>query len=334
MNSKIQEQQKNKREAGIALIAVLCTILVVSLLVASAVAISQYTAFESSTFSGISRSFYIAEGAASRVRWLLMSDRRKYPNRKLDSLDTELDENERFLANSVIHNLDYYGDKVSFQIEDASSGIDISRGAPDINLRNLFKDEDDMGEDPEFSKFCSKVHDYADSDDLISINGLEKKGYLEEYELHNLPRNNKLQFTQEIMYVPGLGNYFSPDEYGRMTSFQLIPPEKSTNKYGRPSLFSSPVSLIKNKCKLSDDETEEVKQALEKWRNESIPLEESLIPGLKARLLTYFSTVESGSYTLVIKTASKNSPGTTLVCSFYYNPGAKSTFEYHQFTFY
>jgi hypothetical protein len=334
MNSKTQEQQKNKREAGIALIAVLCTILVVSLLVASVVAISQYTAFESSTFSGISGSFYVAEGAASRIRWLLMADRRKYPNRKLDSPDAVLDESERFLADSVIHNLDYYGDKISFHIEDTSSGIDISRGSPDINLRNLFKDEDDLGEDPEFTKFCSRVHDYADGDDLISVNGLEKNGYLEEYELYNLPRNSKLQFTQEIMYIPGFADYFSPDGYGRIASFQLIPPEKATNKYGRPSLFSSPLSLIKNKCKLSDDETEEVKEGLKRWRNERVPLEESLTPGLKARLLTYFSTVESGAYTLVIKTAYENSPGITLICSFFYSPGAKNTFEYNEFTFY
>ena len=89
------KRAKNNRESGIALIAVLCTVLVVSLLVASAVAISQYAAFETATFSGISRSFYIAEGAATRIRWLLMADRKKYPNRKLEQTESNVERNWR-----------------------------------------------------------------------------------------------------------------------------------------------------------------------------------------------------------------------------------------------
>jgi hypothetical protein len=330
MNAK---KQKNNQESGIALIAVLCMILMVSILVASAVAMSQYAAFESSTFTGFTRSFYIAEGAASRIRWLLLSDRRKHPKRNLESLEEELDDSERYLANNVIHNLDYYGCKISFQIEDMMSGIDISSSSPDSNLRNLFKQDATQQIDPEFLKFCSRLHDYADRNDLLSINGMEKSGY-QKNELYNLPRNNKLQFVQEIMYMPGFDEYFAPDKYGRVSMFRIITPEKLKKARGRPSLFSSPIELIKSKCKLSDREMEQVTEALKKWQTDNAPLTNTLEPGLKSKLLTHFSTMESGYYTLVINTSSKSNPGTTLICSFHHNSSAKTNFQYHQFTFY
>lgn len=328
-----RKQQQNNKESGIALIAVLCMILVVSILVASAVALSQYAAFESSTFAGFSRSFYIAEGVAARVRWLLLADRRKHPKRSLEPLESELDNGERYLANTVVHGLDYYGRKISFHIEDTIAGIDISGVSPDLGLRSLFNQPDDRKTGEEFAKFCSKLHDYADRNDLLSINGMESGGYQQD-ELYNLPRNNKLQFTQEIMYIPDFAEYFAADKYGRVSIFRMIPPEKLRKAKGRPSLFSSPLELIKSKCKLSDKEAEQVTEAIEKWRTENIPLANTLTPVLRSRLLVYFSTVESGYYTLVINTAGKNQPGTTLICSFHYNPSSKTTFQYHQFTFY
>lgn len=325
--------KKNNNESGIALIAVLCMILVVSILAASAVAMSQYAAFESSTFTGFTRSFYVAEGAAARVRWLLMADRRKHTNRNLDSNSEELDDSERYLADNVVHNLNYYGRKISFQIEDMLSGIDISGASPDTDLTGLFKQDPTQPIDPEFAIFCAKLHDYADRNDLLSVNGMEKGGY-QQKGLYNLPRNNNLQFTQEIIYVPGFDDYFTIDKYGRIPMFRLIPPEKLNIPRGRPNLFASPPKLIKSKCKLSDKEMEQVTEALKKWKTENTPLTDSLEPGLKTKLTTYFSTMESGFYTFVINTAGKSTPGTTLICSFQYTPGTKTTFQYHQFTFY
>ena len=326
-------KQKNNQESGIALIAVLCMLLLVAILVASAVAMSQYAAFESSTFSGFTRSLYVAEGVAARVRWLLMADRRKHTNRNLESLEDDLGESERYLANNVTHSLDYYGQKITFQIEDMISGIDISSSSPDSSLQNLFKQDATQKNDPDFLMFCAKLHDYADRNDLLSVNGMESKGY-QQKELYNLPRNNKLQFTQEIMYVPGFDDYFAPDKYGRLSMFRIITPEKLSAPKGRPSLFSSPLELIKNKCKLTNREMEQVTEALEKWKSENTPLTDSLEPGLKTKLLTQFGTMESGYYTLVINTSAKSSPGTTLICSFHYNSNTKETFQYHQFTFY
>lgn len=323
----------NNKESGVALIAVLCMILIVSILAASAVAMSQYAAFESSTFTGFTRSFYIAEGAVARARWLLMADRCKHTNRNLDATDEELDDSERFLADNVVHNLNYYGRKISFQIEDMLSGIDISGSSPDAELDGLFKQDPTQPIDPEFAKFCARLHDYADRNDLLSVNGREKGGY-QQKELYNLPRNNKLQFTQEIMYVPGFDDYFTIDKYGRIPMFRLIPPEKLNKTTGRPNLFAAPPELIKSKCKLSDKEMEQVTEALKKWKTENTPLTDSLDPGLKTKLTTYFSTMESGFYTFVINTSSKSTPGTTLICSFQYNASAKAKFQYHQFTFY
>ncbi|MDD5597508.1 MAG: hypothetical protein PHV82_06160 [Victivallaceae bacterium] len=325
---------KSGKESGIALVAVLCTVLTVSLLVASAVAISQYAALETATFSGISRSFYVAEGAAARIRWLIMADHRKYPNRKLEQTEADAEGNdERFLADAAAHEMNYYGREISYRIEDAVGGIDISGSSPENNLRSYFTNSLQEENDPEFAKFCARLHDYADSDDLVSLNGLEQKGYRDE-KLYNLPRNNKLQFTQELMYIPGFADYFQPDQFGRVTVFRLIPPEGTGALRGRPNLFSSPMELIKNKCKLSDKEAEDVEAVLKDWRSGNSLFSNSSNPGLEDRLLTYFSVTESGCYTVIVNTAAENSPGTTLIYSFRYNPAAKGSFEYYQFTYY
>lgn len=68
--------RRKKSEQGIALVTTLGILAVVSLLAASAVVLSQYAEKDSYTFSSFTRSSYIAEGAANRLYWLILNDRK------------------------------------------------------------------------------------------------------------------------------------------------------------------------------------------------------------------------------------------------------------------
>ena len=95
-------RRRKKSEQGIALVTTLGILAVVSLLAASAVVLSQYAEKDSYTFSSFTRSSYVAEGVVNRLYWLILNDRKKYPQRNIDVSDDALqDDEERYLADGT-----------------------------------------------------------------------------------------------------------------------------------------------------------------------------------------------------------------------------------------
>lgn len=87
---------RKRRERGVALVTVMALIASIGVLVASAVAISQYSAAETDTLASLQRSALEAESAANRTLCLLLADRAKNADRRLGA---EPDGTaERFLA--------------------------------------------------------------------------------------------------------------------------------------------------------------------------------------------------------------------------------------------
>ena len=105
--SGIRNQESDRR--GAALIAVLSMLLVISLLVASSVTLSQITSYISAETTNRITSAYSAEGASARALWLLMSDKKRNPERALGETDnaneapTEDANEERYLADGTKH---------------------------------------------------------------------------------------------------------------------------------------------------------------------------------------------------------------------------------------
>ena len=133
---------RNRRERGVALVTVMALIASIGVLVASAVAISQYSAAETDTFASLQRSALEAESAANRTLCLLLADRAKNADRRLGA---ETDGTaERFLADGTEHTVTAGGRTVSVRIFDAVAGLDLAGRNPARQLTNQDYDKYDL----------------------------------------------------------------------------------------------------------------------------------------------------------------------------------------------
>ena len=328
--------RRKKSERGIALVTTLGILAVVSLLAASALVLSQYAEKDSYTFSSLTRSSYIAEGAANRLYWLILNDRKKYPQRNIDISDDALQEDEeRFLADGTPHLFeDYYGEKVKYEIRDAVGGMDVSGSMPQRDLIAFMGDlEKDSAERERLEMIGNRLQDYVDSDDLVKLHGMEQSEYLQA-NLINLPRNRPFQYREEMLLIPEIQQLCQPDNSGRLTSIRLIAPQGLQPIGGRPSLYSSSISQIASRCRLTDMETAELEQAFTEWNKNKTPLKKTLPSGFLKRLEMYYGTSESGFYTVLIDTSSEQQPGIRLAVTFRSQFGNSSQLEFYEYMFY
>ena len=328
--------RRKKSERGIALVTTLGILAVVSLLAASAVVLSQYAEKDSYTFSSLTRSSYIAEGAANRLYWLILNDRKKYPQRNIDISDDALQEDEeRYLADGTPHLFeDYYGEKVKYEIRDAVGGMDVSGSMPQRDLIAFMGDlEKDSAERERLEMIGNRLQDYVDSDDLVKLHGMEQSEYLQA-NLINLPRNRPFQYREEMLLIPEIQQLCQPDNSGRLTSIRLIAPQGLQPIGGRPSLYSSSISQIASLCRLTDMETAELEQAFTEWNKNKTPLKKTLPSGFLKRLEMYYGTSESGFYTVLIDTSSEQQPGIRLAVTFRSQFGNSSQLEFYEYMFY
>ena len=323
--------RRKKSERGIALVTTLGILAVVSLLAASAVVLSQYAEKDSYTFSSLTRSSYIAEGAANRLYWLILNDRKKYPQRNIDISDDALQEDEeRYLAGGTPHLFeDYYGEKVKYEIRDAVGGMDVSGSMPQRDLIAFMGDlEKDSAERERLEMIGNRLQDYVDSDDLVKLHGMEQSEYLQA-NLINLPRNRPFQYREEMLLIPEIQQLCQPDNSGRLTAPQGLQPIG-----GRPNLYSSSISQIASRCRLTDMETAELEQAFTEWNKNKTPLKKTLPSGFLKRLEMYYGTSESGFYTVLIDTSSEQQPGIRLAVTFRSQFGNSSQLEFYEYMFY
>ena len=290
------ERKNNHREHGFALVSTLALLVVLSLLIASAVALTQFLTAEVDTFGNINRAFYTSESAINRTIVLLTQDRAKFTSRSLGADASSTDAQERFLADGRIHTFDIYGDKVSVQIFDAMRGIDVSGNNPARQLSFATTDSDQK---EQLEKLSNRLNDYVDADDLVRLDSFESVGY-ENRNLLNLPRNRKLQFKEELRWIPGFKEHYPVTSDGYWSYFRLIAPDKLRVLSGRPNLYSTPLSVLIKRCAFNEYDAELLNNALGLWQNTGTELTQTLPPTLYAKLKSYFSTMESGVYTIQI----------------------------------
>lgn len=288
-------------EKGAALITVLCFVVLVAMITASAVTVSQISNYTSRTFTDRSISAYLAEGVAARVQWLIIADKKKFSSRALGETKYDEEDQERYLADGTVHKIDYYGTEIDVTIYDMSSGYDISDDNPARSLemqKTAFTDNTELQE--AFSVFTDCLKDYVDKDDFLQLKGMEKSAYTAK-GMYPLPRNGRLQFREEIMLIPEFGKFYQPDNYGRISSFRIIPP-LNMQKIGQGNdFFSASRELIMSRCAFSTDQADKVIEARDRWKNERIPLSESLDLGLLATLKSRFTFKESGFFTILVE---------------------------------
>jgi hypothetical protein len=298
-------------ERGVALIAVLGLLLLISLLAASIVTISQISAAQTGSRCQLERSMLLAESCAARVCWLILNDKQAYRSREFVFADDA--GIPRFMADGAEHVYEAYDAKCTFSISDMNSGFDISGMAPDKNFNILEKycftekkAQDELGD------FKNRLLDYVDQDSLIRVGGMEAPEY-QAIGLAPLPRNSQMQYNREVFYIPGSGNFFSVDDNGRPANLRPIAPSLPLNNC---SIFNAGKTTLIGKLGCSGDEADDILNAVNLWKTQKIPLQQNLADATIASLKSNFSFTESGCYTITIN-ASPHSAinGRTLIFS-------------------
>ena len=212
--------------------------------------------------------------------------------------------------------------------------MDVSGSMPQRDLIAFMGDlEKDSAERERLEMIGNRLQDYVDSDDLVKLHGMEQSEYLQA-NLINLPRNRPFQYREEMLLIPEIQQLCQPDNSGRLTSIRLIAPQGLQPIGGRPNLYSSSISQIASRCRLTDMETAELEQAFTEWNKNKTPLKKTLPSGFLKRLEMYYGTSESGFYTVLIDTSSEQQPGIRLAVTFRSQFGNSSQLEFYEYMFY
>ena len=292
---------KQQQQSGSALVAALCFLFGASLLTMAVLAMSKYNTFTIRPHIEMQKSFYINEGAANRIQWLIAADRGLHNISRPGEENYEEFDYDRYMADGVIHTLDYYGTEVEFTITDARSGFDFSSRNWRTSLRrikNIDNTDTELAEKIDILE--DLLTDYTDSNDNVTGDGKETADYEAEDKLP-LPRNAAMQYREELFYIDGFTNIFPVDKSGRMTNIRLIPPDNMANLSGTPSIFTADKLLLMAYCDMEEEDADTVLDALRVYQTERINLEDQLDIELLPKLKNYLSWNESGYYTVNIR---------------------------------
>ena len=289
------------RQSGSALGAAVIFILSATMLTMAVLAMSKYNTFTIRPHVELQKSFYLNEGAANRIQWLIAADRGLHANSNPGNEDYSEFEYDRFMADGVIHTIDYYGTEIEFTITDARSGFDFSSRSITSTLNRIkrtWNTDTDLTEKIDILK--DLISDYTDSNDNVSGDGKEVADYEAEEQLP-LPRNAAIQFREEFLYIDGFTELFPLDKHGRMSSIRLISPGNMANLSGNPSIFTADKFLLQTYCDLEEEEAETVLEAIKVFQTERINLEDQLGVELLPKIRRGLSWQESGFYTVDIR---------------------------------
>ena len=127
-------------------------------------------------------------------------------------------------------------------------GIDVSGNNPTRQLSFATTDSDKK---EQLEKLSNRLNDYVDADDLVRLDSLEATGY-ENRKLFNLPRNRAMQFKEELRWIPGFKKHYPLTDDGYWSCFRLIAPDNLRMLSGRPNLYSTPLSVLIERCAFNE----------------------------------------------------------------------------------
>lgn len=293
---------KLRGEKGVALIVVLSFLLLMAMIVSTVVVISQYSSRKVKIESDRIISGYLAEGAASRLQWLMMDDIKSHPDsnalKRFDSVMNDNSTARKYMANGSPTVVPYYDAKVTVRIYDMASGLNISSGQGANSLKQLqqvYINTPDLYN--EFKIFIDRFTDYVGTGFGHSVNGMSKSDY-NNMGLAPLPRNGPMQYRDEVLWIPSSEDFFTPDGNGQLSIFDIIAPDFYVNQV---NFFSASKLIIRALCNYSDQDAQYIVDGREKWfQNPNLSLYDFIEQKYMSVLRQKFSFQDSGSYTIVI----------------------------------
>ena len=335
MNRNLAKRILRRGESGIALISVLLLIATGSLLALMVMSISKTTSFTVMPFIQLQRSYYVLEGMAQRVQFLISADRELYGNPQQLNVDNYSEyDTDRYLPDAVPHYMDYYGTPMVFTIKDAAGPVNLQGTNFQQALqqfRNFVDEENDFTDLLDELNYI--ITDYIDEDDSPTDTDSWEEDEYYDAGMYPLPRNGAITDRNEFAYIPGITDIFPIDQDGRLSYIRLIPPATAgVTIDGNPDIFSVTDDWLVLACDLDESDLEELHQAIADFHSaERVPLSESLASDstVMTKINNYVRWNSSGVYTVIIRPAvtdeygeelEKKVPGRRLV--FTYTPTA------------
>lgn len=306
-----------RRQRGVALVIVLSTLAVLAVLATHVAVLSEITAAEAKAAASRGRLLYAAESAADRAFWMLLWDRRRYPNRALgddQTLARENDAVEPWLMDGRTHSWDGPDGAVAVTVVDANRGLDVSGAAADQTLRTALMVSDDHDRQLAVDEFLDLFADYLDSDSFRRLHGKEEDGYSAE-GWPDLPRNGPLQFREELFWLEGLAAAMTAARGDEVAAdappvrpgeddFRIIPPPGSSFPRGQNGAFPPSQEELQRYFPDAKDQAR-LREGFGRWLGGEA-LDQAVPADLLGRLQQHFSFQESGVATLTVTAAAAN----------------------------
>lgn len=328
------------KEKGAALIVVLSFLVLVGMIGSTIVTISQKSSRKIKVETDRVISAYLAEGAVSRLQWLMMDGIQKNTNRNTASRfdNSSMSKVSKYIAVGRPISIHYYDAMVTARIFDMASGFNVSGSIGYQPIQSLIQ---------AYSMFPSvvanlKIFLNRFSDYIIpglagkSANGMSKGDYT-ALGLYPLPRNDQLQYRDEVLWIPGSGNLLIPDEFGRLSELNIVPPQNMYFYINKINFFSANKTMIMSQCNFNEDEANAIVQGRDNWlkSDSNFSIYKFIDTNYMMTLTQRFSFQDSGFYTIVI-TASQGEGfyERMLIVSAKIGPVSGNTIEYYEYLVY
>jgi len=329
--NKTLKRMKRRSESGIALISALLLVATGSVLALMIMSISKNTSFTVLPFVQLQRSYYVLEGMAARVQFLISADRELYGSPQQLNVDNYSEnDTDRYLPDAVPHYMNYYGTPMVFIIKDAAGPVAMQGNNFQQALqqfRNFIDEENDFTDLLEELEYF--ITDYIDTDDSPNDTDSWEEDEYYEAGMYPLPRNGAITDRNEFAYIPGITDIFPIDEDGRMSYIRLIPPATAgVTIDGNPDIFSVTDDWLVYACDLDESDLDELHQAIADFHSvDRVPLSESLSSDstVMTKINNYVRWNASGVYTVIIRPAVTNALGEELKNKV---PGRRLVFTY------
>ena len=293
-------------ENGFVLITVMMAVMLLSVMVLGLISITKLASQEVITNNMLTTSAYESESVANHINYLLRKQLTDKVNR--NNKNNNLTFNPNNILSTQNQEIKIGNQVYCYRVLDAAGGLDFSRSNPSkaLNILNNYHNKKNKNL-RDSMKIMAIVKDYTDIDDFLTTNGAEFANYSAN-EL-NLPRNSRMVFRNEVLFIPEIRKLFNADEDGRLTMVKLIAPKGMRGLGSRRNIANANVNELQYLMNFSKNQSEGILRRLqENQQNNFNNFSSSFTPSVANKLRANYGSRPSGIYTIKVwKKSTKNS---------------------------
>ncbi len=276
-------------------------VMLLSVLMLGLISVTTLTSQQIMTSNALSETAYETESVANRINYLTRIKLRNnnFKGQRSNIFDNILTGATREI---IINNQVY-----CYKIIDAAGGLNFSSTNPSKAISILQKYyQKKQKKSQQLVNLSAIIKDYNDMDNFLSTNGAEFTSYSNKQL--NLPRNSRIQFRSEILFIPMARKFLFPDNDGRLTMVKLIVPKGLRNVGSKRNLLNIKSKELQYLGDFNKNQSQGIFNTIRtNSTNDLSNLTTNFTPDIAQRLKNNFSSKPSGIYTIKVwKKSGKN----------------------------